>query len=695
MTINLRPILFGLVSLTLAACGGGGGAGSSDGTDAPEPATAALSHVADCDALLTAVRADAHRKIGVQADELRAEGWRYLGSGLPRPISSATPAWAPTPAPQASPAAPDATDTNTQVPGVDEADVVETDGTRIYLLQGEKLLVLNALPPAESTLVEQVPIEGWPLGMFVAGGRALVVSSVSDSGELGGDSLCGQIGAPFPRSERIDNPWFDFLPSSPSSCAPPFVKVTLLDVTATPARTVRELYVEGSYVAARRHGSRARVIVERTWGTPADLTDPWQDIGTGGAPATEAELLARVDGWERRALATIDTSTLADWLPAARERVNGALVDRPLACDQAAVPPAGHVATGSTLVVGFDITTDDGPIADTLLLGSAAQIYANADTLVLAQWEWQAEPFDDAETRTALHAFTLAADALTPVYRGSGYVPGMLSSQFGLDVDGDVVRAATTFARTTDLGWRTVTRVTTARITDDGLVPLGASADLAPGESLRAVRFVGARAYLVTFLQIDPLFVVDLSDPTNVRTLGELELPGFSEYLHPLDPDHFLTIGRAGTAQGQTLGVALRLFDVSDPTAPRQTADYVLPIDASTPAEYDHLAFTLDASRGLLALPVTSYDGASGNPRANLQLFDIDLIAGIDLRGVITHGDPGFVPCSYDPSERCPAYETMRRALLIAGTVYSISNVQMHVHALDDLTTPLATVALP
>ncbi|MEO6026821.1 MAG: hypothetical protein ABIR79_08160, partial [Candidatus Binatia bacterium] len=79
MPSTLRPIFIGLVSLTLAACGGGGGAGSSDGTHASEPATAALSHVADCDALLTAVRADAHRKIGIQADELRADGWRYMG----------------------------------------------------------------------------------------------------------------------------------------------------------------------------------------------------------------------------------------------------------------------------------------------------------------------------------------------------------------------------------------------------------------------------------------------------------------------------------------------------------------------------------------------------------------------------------------------------------------------------------------
>ena len=675
----LRTTVIGFAILTLAACGGGGG-GSSGGTEAPEPASATLSHVADCDALLAAIQTDARQKIAVQADEMRANGWLYAGGGVPSPVFSATPAAFPTAMPTPGGQAGPPTDTNTQVPGVDETDIVEIADTRIYLLRSDRLLMLRAVPPAETALVDEVGIEGFPLGMFVADGRALVVSSVYDDGTLGGDSPCGTIGGPFPVESQ----------PSPVVCNSSFVKLTLLDVATTPARVVRELYVEGFHVASRRHGSRARVVVQRTWGTPPALPDPWMTIWAFGGPATEAEFVQRVDAWEERALAAIDASDLGDWLPAELERVNGALVKRALTCEEAAVPPAGATPLGATLVVGLDLADDATPPTDALLLGAPSQIYANADTLVLAQSEWNLGPFSDASTstRTALHVFALPSETLATEYRGSGFVAGSVSSQFGLDVQGDVIRAVTQVGPAGN--WGNATRVTTARIAGSaGLEILGTSADLAPGELLRGVRFLGDRAYLVTFLQVDPLFVVDLSDPSHPQMVGELELPGFSEYLHPLDDTHLLTIGRAATDDGRPLGVALRIFDVGDPTSPRQTAEYTLPIDTWSPAEFDHLSFTFDASRGLLALPVNSY---GADPRATLELLAIDATAGISRRGTVDHGPVTFPPCT---EFACPPADWMQRGLFIDDAVYSLSNLELEVHALDDLATPLATVTLP
>jgi hypothetical protein len=235
-----------------------------------------------------------------------------------------------------------------------------------------------------------------------------------------------------------------------------------------------------------------------------------------------------------------------------------------------------------------------------------------------------------------------------------------------------------------------VTRVTTARIQDGALVTLGESPDIAPTEQLRAARFLGDRAYLVTFFQVDPLFVVDLADPAHPRALGTVELPGFSEYLQPLDAGHLLTIGR-DVRDGRLLGVALRLFDVADPTAPALTAEYVLPPDASTPAETDHLAFTYDAL-GLLALPVDRYEPGL---RATLDVLAVDPAGAIDLRGTVDHGAAAFVPCPppYE-FEGCQTYESMLRGLFIGDAVYSLSTTTLQVHALDDLATPLATVRL-
>ncbi len=319
-----------------------------------------------------------------------------------------------------------------------------------------------------------------------------------------------------------------------------------------------------------------------------------------------------------------------------------------------------------------------------MLVGDASHVYANGETLVLAHPEWRAEPLGDADTSTALHVFALPADRPAVAYRASGFVPGSLLSQFAIDTQGDVVRVASTFVK----AGRTVTRVSTARIGDGELVAVGTSPDIAPGESLRGVRFVGDRAYLVTFLQIDPLFVVDLADPAHPRVLGEVEIPGFSTYLQALDPDHLLTIGRTTTEQGQP--PVLRVFAVGNPTAPELVAEHVLPIDGSTQAEHDHHAFVFEPRLGVLAVPLDRYDGV---PKATLQLLAVTPTA-IALRGVVDHG-LAIVPCvpPYE-FEGCIAYESMRRGLFVDDLVYSISTTQVQVHALDDLATALVTVSL-
>ena len=134
------------------------------------------------------------------------------------------------------------------------------------------------------------------------------------------------------------------------------------------------------------------------------------------------------------------------------------------------------------MIVGLDLASADAPLDDTLLLGDASQIYASGDTLVLAHPAWQAEPLGDADTRTALHVFALPANG-GALYRGSGFVPGTLLSQFAIDVRDDVLRVATSF--TTGTAFTTVTRVTTTRIEDGALVTLGQTGDLGRGEQLQ------------------------------------------------------------------------------------------------------------------------------------------------------------------------------------------------------------------
>jgi uncharacterized secreted protein with C-terminal beta-propeller domain len=236
-------------------------------------------------------------------------------------------------------------------------------------------------------------------------------------------------------------------------------------------------------------------------------------------------------------------------------------------------------------------------------------------------------------------------------------------------------------------------RVTTLRIEGEDLQTLGATEDLAPGEQLFAVRFLGARAYLVTFRRIDPLFVVDVADPAHPQVLGQVDMPGFSEYLHPLDDGHLITIGVGANEPGTPVGVGvvLRLFDVRDPAMPRLTAVQMLAADVWSPARSNHLAFTFDSRHGLVALPYSRVQFFDA-PRSSLVLVSVDATAGFAVRGEIDHQSLA-PPCSRTVDDPCFSFVEMERGLFIDDWVYSISSAGVRVNAVDDLT-PVATVLL-
>ncbi len=687
MSITTRYAICGtsmaLAAVVLAGCGGGSGGGPSGGPAASEQA---LNQFADCDALRAAIVEDARQKITVQAQRLR-------DGGFVPPASVPTGGASPIPAATASPAGSgpthggvprDFTDTNTQVATVDEADVVETDGTHLYLLHGIELQILDAWPPETTALRSRVAIEGAPQGMFVAGGRALVVSAVFDaSGAFGGGDACHVIGPPLPA-------FGGHIPILQISCGAPLTKVTLLDVSGAVPAVVREIYLEGSYVSARRHGKIARVVVQRGWGLPQSVPaawDAWDAMTSNGYPMTRDAFVQRVDEWEHDAIAAVDATMLSDWLPSRRERVQGALVAVAPRCGDVNVPPPTLTGDGATEIFAFDMSTDDGAARDTVVLGGTSSIFASTDTLLLAQPDWSGVGGDTAATdHTALHVFAVSADSLATTYRASGSVPGVPLSQFAFDAQDDVIRVATTVTHGT-IPSTVTSRVTTLRIDGGELTTLGATEDLAPGERLFAVRFLGTKAYLVTFRRIDPLFVIDMADPAHPQVLGQVDIAGFSEYLHALDDDHLITIG----VDTDTHGAALRLFDVADPTAPRLTDMLSLPGSGWSPAEANHLVFTFDARLGLLAVPYTRFEDEF---RSSLVLVAVDPGAGFTLRGEIDHESLGGDACPGEPFGPCRVLVDMERGIFIDDWIYSISSVAVRVNAIDDLSA-VATVLLP
>ena len=210
------------------------------------------------------------------------------------------------------------------------------------------------------------------------------------------------------------------------------------------------------------------------------------------------------------------------------------------------------------------------------------------------------------------------------------------------------------------------------------------------------MRFVGQRGYVTTFRQIDPLFVVDLSTPTALKVLGALTIPGFSEYMQPIDDNHLLTIGRNADANGHEQGLALKIFDVTNGASPTVVHEFAYTGQeyGSSDAEYDHKAFTYFAEKGLLAFPYYAYGtGVNGGMHSSLELFKVDLAGGFTKLGSV---DSTTIEQS-SPQGYCGGYygPSVRRGVFLENFVYSVSYAGVVAKDTNNLAAAGAQVALP
>ena len=251
--------------------------------------------------------------------------------------------------------------------------------------------------------------------------------------------------------------------------------------------------------------------------------------------------------------------------------------------------------------------------------------------------------------KTIIHKISIEEDKIE--YVGKGAVPGRLLNQFSMDQNGDRFRVATTTEYYTQ--YQGTIRANSVYILDEELKIVGELDNIAPDESIFSSRFIGDRLYLVTFQQIDPFFVIDLSEDTP-KILGELKIPGFSNYLHPYDEDHIIGIGRdtkeIGENRVQQLGIKIALFNVADVNNPK-VADEIIIGDSSTNSEalYNHKAFFFDKTKEILSIPINGNSESlrenstmekitSGYDRWNgFYVFDMDITNEISLKGTISH----------------------------------------------------------
>ncbi len=587
----------------------------------------------------------------------------------------------------------DYTTTNTQVAGVDEADFVKNDGTRIFVLSGNRLYINKSWPAEQLANASSLEIEGWPREMFLDENNRVVVFST--------------VWHPYPFDNDRGAVWCDAM-----WCGYYYantVKVTVIDVAdlANP-RVTQEYHLPGHYENSRRVGSAVRIVLNDAFRWPKTVR--WYPEDSSGTLYNDKTRLAKAyDQLMATNEQAIRAAALTDWLPLSKRRdEHGNWVDVPYNCSDFHRSNA-PTKLGLVTVATLNLATPDQPPARTSIVAESGEVYASAQHLYVASRHWWWWPELGQADHTYLHKFDISQPDRA-VYVGSGGVDGHIIDQFSMDEDSrGYFRVATTInTRVEDTEnpgntWgrmETKSRVSVLGESNGTLALIGQTEDLAPGEQVFSSRFVEEKGFVVTFRQVDPLFTIDLSDPQNPRKVGELKIPGFSTYIHPLDANHLLTIGEDRDANGgwSSRAVKLTIFDVTDMTQPREAFTQTIGSTYGySEAQHEHKAFNYFPAKKLLAIPFWDYNpGYNGNYwdyfTSDLRVFHVDTATGITPRGSISMKD---VYMRYGNSGYAWDYywsPMVRRSVMADDYVYAISDGGIRVANLNNLSQPLATV---
>ena len=489
--------------------------------------------------------------------------------------------------------------TNVQEAGVDEPDLVKTDGRTLFAVGGGALHAVDARAAGLGRLGRiALPEDASEHELLLHGGRLLVIS------RLGGGDFA------FPAQEPPSPP----RPILPPLPPPPTTLLTEVDVS-DPARmrVLRTLKVEGDYVSARLTGATARLVVNSS---PRALS------------SVQRVRRAKLRGWLPRAVLT--------------RRASGRRSTRRLLRCRAVRRPRAFSGVDMVSVLTVDMERGLPAVDADAVMADAETVYASTESLYVASRRWidperVAEGEPPRSLRTAIHRFDASRPGTT-AYRSSGEVRGFLLSQWALSEHAGHLRVASTEAPEWWVGRVTESEshVTVLREAGGRLRETGRVGGLGRGERIYAVRFIGDAGYVVTFRETDPLYTLDLADPAAPRVLGELKILGYSAYLHPVADDLLLGVGQDASEEGRRLGTQLSLFDVSDLRAPARLHQRTLAPGSTSQAEHDHRAFLYWPRTGLAVLGVDDWDGFSG------ALGFTVAREGIAAAGRVTHPGGGI-----------------------------------------------------
>ena len=557
--------------------------------------------------------------------------------------------------------------TNVQVAGVDEADIVKTDGQFIYQVSGAQVFVINAFPETGLAVTSTLSFgsDFYPMQLFLDGQNLVVIGSSFRSGPVFGDVFA------FPSES---------------------VKAIVYDVTnKADVKEVREVEIDGSYVSSRRIDDNVYLIARKY---PDFYLLP---LAAGATPGVAPQA-------ETRAVAKHSTKGLVPVVRDSGKKGKGRY-QRMKPKNVFFFPD--FIEPDYVVIAAFNAANPLIPLEVNAYLGAADTVYASAQNLYVSAALFPPLiftsngnagvgtgaapaggatglfiPFPPISQPVHSSIYKFALQGGNVVFTAQGDVPGTVLNQFSMDESGGNFRIATASNAYTAQASSGV------YVLDASMNTIGKVEGIAPGESLFAARFINTRCYLDAFKLTDPLFVVDLSQPTAPAVLGQLNIPGFSNYLQPFDDTHLLGFGK-NTVNGFYQGMQVVLFDVGDVNNPVVNSSLTLG-DRGTDSEvlYDPKALLFDATNNLLVFPIQvaqiANKTANSPPESygdtvfnGAYAFSITLDQGFVLKGAITHVSPGEDVNSYN--------RNIHRSLFIGNDLFTLSDSRVKANDLGTI----------
>jgi uncharacterized secreted protein with C-terminal beta-propeller domain len=554
-------------------------------------------------------------------------------------------------------AADDFSGTNVQEEGIDEADIIKNDGSHIFMIKNQTISIIRAYPADEMDLEAAIILDSEsPIDMYVDGDRLTVISRLARYYDT-------PMPEPMMEIDMMDDRAMPYYGGGEMK-----TRVLIYDISdrGNPSE-VREVTLDGRYVSSRRIDDNVYVATDNGWniyGMPRPL--PIDEI-----------------------------------LP----QISDSAADEPMivGCPDIHYVPNFEQAS-FLLLAAINTRNTESSIEKTAVLGAGDQVYASLNNFYITRTGYEMPTTFRGSSREVTEIYRFALDETDVEFNGKGEVDGRVLNQFAMSESGEYFRVATQLGQ----AWGNTLSESRITILNDELDKVSEVSGIAPGENLKAARFMGNRAYLITFKTVDPLFVVDLT-PNNPQILGKLKIPGWSDYLHPVTENVLMGFGKevdesidADKVHSDNAvyftavqGMKLALYDVTDPENPIETHKTVIG-DRGTTSEVltNHKALLFSADKGIVGFPITITENQSEEVgvNANIQtifagahLYDFSLEDGFALRGAVSHyeDDDAFLKSGeyfYGNPEL-----NIKRMIYIGENFYTISTGMIKALGWDEL----------